>query len=73
MSDMNNTIHDCLYDVMGSVPNEELMAKVIKLLPSEILLVAEQWGGYDTLFRDKVFVWIRDNKELLGGELCGTK
>lgn len=73
MSDMNNTIHDCLYDEMGSVPNEELMKKVIKLLPSEILLLAEQWGPYDTEFRDKVSVWIRNNKELLEGELCGIK
>ena len=70
---MNNTIHDCLYDVTGKQPSEELMKKVIKLLPSDILLLAEQWGGYDTEFREKTYRWIRDNKELLEGELCGTK
>jgi hypothetical protein len=73
MSEMNNTIHDCLVDVIGGTPDEELMIRVIKLLPAEILLLAQQWGPYDTEFRDKVFVWIRDNKKLLEGELCGTK
>lgn len=44
MSGINNTIHDCLISVTGRAPEQDLMKRVIRLLPASILLLAEHWG-----------------------------
>ncbi|MDA1616378.1 hypothetical protein PDK03_07175 [Bacillus cereus group sp. TH204-1LC] len=71
MSGINNTIHDCLFSVTGRTPEQDLMKRVIRLLPASILLLAEHWGPNDTEFRDETLIWISNNKKMLEGELCG--
>lgn len=38
-------IHDCYYDYYGQKPNPASIAQIHKLLPNDIRLLAERWGG----------------------------
>ena len=59
--DLKDSIHDILVDVNNKVPNENQVIKVIISLPNSILLIGHEWGYYDTVFRDKVYKWMKDN------------
>lgn len=66
---MNDTIHDCYVNVYGKKPSGMELMDIITRLPDDIILLAAQWGPNDTEFRERVFVWLKEQKELV---LCAS-
>lgn len=58
---MRDIIHDCFVDVLGTGPSEQQIDEVLKNLPSEIKLLAEQLGENDAEVRDTIYVWVNEN------------
>ncbi|MDP9675238.1 hypothetical protein J2W97_001221 [Paenibacillus jamilae] len=61
--EMHNQIHDNYYDVYGTVPNDEQIAKIVDSIPDKIKALAMNWGWYDTEVRESVYVWMKQNKK----------
>lgn len=51
---MEDAIHDCYVNVVGSTPTEEQINKIHNQLPRHIKLLAEKWGWNDTEVNDGV-------------------
>jgi hypothetical protein len=59
VSDLLDSIHDCFYDAIGkSLPDSDL-ATIAIIIPDEILNIGNEWGYYDTVFREKLFLWAK--------------
>lgn len=58
-TDLDNTINDCHVDIAGNQPSEERILELKQQIPQDILLIGEQWGWYDTEFRESVFKWMK--------------
>lgn len=58
---MEDSIHDCYVNVVGSTPNEEQIKTIYNQLPSHIKHLADEWGWNDTEVNDGIFIWIQNN------------
>lgn len=61
MDDLMISIHDTYIDYTGISLNVSQIEVIVELLPKEIVLKAEMWGGGDTEVRDDIFLWVRDD------------
>jgi hypothetical protein len=53
-------VHDAVFDATGeNLSNEEICA-LVKLLPSSITSVAEEWTYSDTVVRDDIYRFVQD-------------
>lgn len=59
---MRDQIHDCYIDVYNETPSHQTIANLIAALPSDIKMLAEQWGWNDTEVANKVYVWLKEEK-----------
>lgn len=57
------SVADCYYDILNESLTTKRFHYIETVLPEEINQLAEYWGWNDTEVRDKVFVWVNDNKE----------
>lgn len=56
-------LHDAVFDATGkSLNDDELMELWIKL-PCRIQDLAEEWGFNDTEFREKIHVWLKEQRQ----------
>lgn len=63
--DRYNLIHDCFFEVMDKAPTDKKISYISENLPKEVILLAEEWGWYDTEVGDKTYIWIKENVETL--------
>lgn len=57
-----DAMHDVIYEVLGVVPTNEKIQEIWDSLPDHIQGTAIQWGTDDTVFRDELYVHLRDSK-----------
>ncbi len=54
-------IHDSISELLGVEPSKEQLKRVFDSLPVDIIGSGIQWGFNDTVVRDSVYCYIRDN------------
>lgn len=57
-----NHLHDCWVHVKDTKPTQEQLEQLFQELPRDLQFLADEWGMNDTVFREKVIVWIVSNK-----------
>lgn len=62
MSQLNDVVHDCYYDVTGTPPTDQEIESIIKQIPEDILSIGREWGWSDTVFRDGICEWVDEEK-----------
>ena len=60
-SDLNN-MYDVIVEALNIEPTDEQIIEFFYELPDHIKGLAVQWGTSDTVFRDDMFVWLKENK-----------
>lgn len=60
-----NAMHDVIFEVLDTQPTDEQIQKVWNILPDHIQGDAIQWGASDSVFRDNMYVWIKENKDVV--------
>lgn len=60
---MKDTINDCYVDIFDRKPTQDEIDDIFDSLPTEIVNIAISWGSNDTEFREKVYKWLKENKE----------
>lgn len=58
-------MHDVIYEVLGYKPTNQQIQDIWDKLPDEIQGTAIQWGTSDTVFRDELYLWLRENKSTI--------
>lgn len=58
--EMRDKVFECFYDIYEVIPEDYILEGIMKQLPTEISLLAIQWGWDDTEVRDKVYRFVRD-------------
>lgn len=56
-------MHDVIYEALDFEPSNEEIQAIWDKLPEDIKGTAIQWGTSDTVFRDKLYVYLETNKE----------
>ena len=57
-------LHDTVYDSIGvSIKHGGELANLVHTAPDNIKEIAYEFGLCDTVFRDMMFVWLRQNRE----------
>lgn len=59
-TELNDTINDCHVNIVGTQPSEERILELKEQIPKDILSIGEQWGWYDTEFREAVSKWLKN-------------
>lgn len=54
-------IHDVYLDIERVSLSADNCERIADIMPKHIFQLSQMYGGYDTVFRDEVYVWIRDN------------
>lgn len=63
MKELKMALHDCYVDTHNNTqPTEEELNFLLATLPKEIVDLALEWGGFDTVVRDKIFEWLLESK-----------
>ena len=57
-----DAMHDVIFDVKGYQPTDAQIQETWNLLPEDIKGIAIQWGCNDTVFGDRMHVWLEKNK-----------
>ena len=57
-----DAMHDVIFDVKGYQPTDTQIQETWNLLPENIKGIAIQWSCNDTVFRDKMYLWLEKNK-----------
>lgn len=57
-----NQIHDCFISIYNKEPLDTEILDIMKFIPERILLIGEQYGYYDTEFKEKIYTYIKNNK-----------
>ena len=52
-------LHDVVYNATGKSLNNVEIEELATKLPLSILNIGLEWGFGDTVFRDKVFDWLK--------------
>lgn len=60
-----DVINDCYVEFFDVKPNDKQIELIFNHLPNDVVHLANQWGWYDTEVRDKVWCWIRSNKDTI--------
>jgi len=76
------TIHDCIIDVLcdrkltkeewariDTILSDEVIDKVIELMPVHIKLEAMECGFSDTVINELIYVWYKENKEEINNKI----
>ncbi len=75
-------IHDCIIDILcdrkltkeewariDAILSDEVIDKLIEIMPNKIKLDAMEWGFSDTVVRDNIYDWYKDNKKEIDGKI----
>ena len=57
-----NHMYDVIYDATGVKPTNEQMQTIWDELPDHIKGTAIEWGTSDTVFRDKLYEYLMNEK-----------
>lgn len=57
-----NVLADIVMDILREKWDNLQLTELFDELPEHIKGLAVQWGSNDTVFRDEVYRWVRDNK-----------
>ena len=55
---VKDVIHDCYIDKFDVAPSKERIEEILKTIPSDINLLAQEWGKWDTEIRENIFDFI---------------
>ena len=61
-SDLDD-MYDVILEALDIEPTDEEIMNFFNELPDHIKGLAVQWGTSDTVFRDDMFVWLKENKK----------
>lgn len=61
---MKDTIHDCYVSIFDRRPTQDEIDDIFESLPADIINITTLWGPNDTEFRDKVHVWLKENRKI---------
>jgi hypothetical protein len=56
-----DAMHDVIFEVKDYEPTNEDIQKTWDSLPEEIQGTAIAWGCNDTVFRDNLYEWLKEN------------
>lgn len=56
-------MHDVILEVYGKSPSQEQIQLIWDKTPDYIQGIAIQWGTNDTVFRDDLYEWLKENKD----------
>lgn len=59
MSDLLNSLHDSIYDATGKNLQDVDLIAIATMIPDSIMNIGDEWGYYDTEFRERVFAWAK--------------
>jgi hypothetical protein len=57
-----NAMHDVIFEVLGTKPTNAQIHVIWEELPEDIRGLAIQWGTSDTVFRDNLYEYLKNNK-----------
>jgi hypothetical protein len=65
------SIHDCIVAAESGLEyiSNEYIDKLIEIMPNKIKLDAMEWGFSDTVVRDNIYDWYKDNKKEIDGKI----
>jgi hypothetical protein len=56
-----NAMHDVILNVLDIKPTNAQIHVIWEKLPEDIRATAIQWGTNDTVFRDNLYEWLKNN------------
>jgi hypothetical protein len=56
-----DAMHDVIFEVKDYQPTDEQIQRIWDSIPEYIQGTAIQWGCSDTVFRDNLYGWLKDN------------
>lgn len=57
-----DAIHDVLFDLeLLELEQEDKVKEYFKMLPDDIIASGKHWGFSDSVVRDNMYVWFRNN------------
>lgn len=59
---METELHDCYVDAFGEIVSTEFIRELYLQVPLDIKQLAVQWGWDDSDVRDKLYVWMKEEK-----------
>lgn len=61
LKEMTDLIQECYWDLFRGEPEKQVILDISLELPESIAATANQWGWNDTVVRDNVYSWIKEN------------